>query len=128
MKPLSETLTELGIAFSFPIEINDAKGNETYYEGSDGFWCRCEYDSKGNETYYEGSDGFWGKREYNSKGNETYFEDSTGFWCKREHDSKGNVTFYENSKGVKEGTPKSAKTCEGKVIEVDGIKYKLTAL
>lgn len=65
MKLLSETLTELGIAFSFPIKINDANGNETY---------------------------------------------------------------YENSKGVKRGTPKSAKTCEGKVVEVDGIKYKLTAL
>ena len=29
---------------------------------------------------------------------------------------------------VEEGTPRSAKTCEGKVVEVDGIKYKLTAL
>ena len=65
MKPLSETLTELGIAFTFPIEINDAKGNWTYYERSDGY---------------------------------------------------------------KKGTPRSAKTCEGKVVEVDGIKYKLKAL
>ena len=65
MKPLSETLTELGIAFSFPIEIEDANGHETYYEDSD---------------------------------------------------------------GLKAGTPKSAKTCEGKVVEVDGIKYELKAL
>ena len=28
MKLLSETLTELGIAFTFPIEIKDANGNE----------------------------------------------------------------------------------------------------
>jgi len=37
------------------------------------------------------------------------------------------VTYYEDSNGVKKGTPHSVKTCEGKVIEVDGIKYKLTA-
>jgi len=32
MKPLSETYKELGIDFSFPIEIKDAKGNVTYFE------------------------------------------------------------------------------------------------
>jgi hypothetical protein len=36
MKKLSETYKELGIAFTFPIEIKDANGNETYYEDSDG--------------------------------------------------------------------------------------------
>ena len=86
MKPLSETLTELGIAFTFPIEIKDAKGDETYRETSNGYWQRCERDADGNDTY------------------------------------------YENSRGIKRGTPKSSKTCNGKVIEVDGIKYKLTAL
>lgn len=108
MKPLSETLTELGIAFSFPIKINDAKGNETYHEDSDGFWCRWERDAKGKVTYYENSKGYWHRYEYDAKGNQTYFERSDGI--------------------IKEGTPKSAKTCEGKVVEVDGIKYKLTAL
>jgi len=37
------------------------------------------------------------------------------------------VTYFEDWEGLKRGTPKSAKTCEGKVVEVDGIKYKLTA-
>lgn len=78
MKPLSETLTELGIAFSFPIEIKDANGRVTYYENSEDYWHKCEYDARGYETY------------------------------------------YENINGVKRGTPKSAKTCEGKVVEVDG--------
>jgi len=86
MKKLSETLTELGIGFSFPIKIWNVNGYQTYYEDSDGYWDRYEYDDNGNRTY---------------------FEDSNGF---------------------KRGTPKSAKTCEGKVVEVDGIKYKLTAL
>jgi hypothetical protein len=86
MKKLSETLTELGIAFSFPIHIKDDKWNETYWEASDGYWSRWE------------------------------------------RDANGKVTYFENSGGLKRGTPKSSKTCEGKVIEVDGIKYKLTAL
>jgi len=107
MKLLSETYKELGIAFSFPIEIKDAKGNETYYENSDGFWQRCERDANGNVTYYE---------------------DSTGFWYRYERDANGTETYYEDSEDVKKGTPKSAKTCEGKVIEVDGLKYKLKAL
>jgi len=86
MKPLSETYKELGIAFVFPIEIKDAIGNETYYEGSKGYWQRCECDANGTATY------------------------------------------FENSDGSKRGTPKSSKTCEGKVIEVDGIKYELRSL
>ena len=85
MKTLSELYKELGIDFTFPIEIKDANGNVTYREDSDGFWVKREYDANGNKTYYEDSDGY------------------------------------------KKGTPRSAKTCDGKVIEVDGVKYKLTA-
>jgi hypothetical protein len=128
MKPLSETYKELGIAFTFPIKINDANGNRTYREDSDGFWYRCEYDANGNETYYEDSEGFWARYERDDNGNMTYYEDSTDYWARYERDASGNETYYENSLGVKRGTPKSAKTCEGKVVEVDGIKYKLTAL
>jgi hypothetical protein len=106
MKKLSDTYKKLGIGFTFPIEIEDAKGCKTYYEDSDDFWYKREYDSKGNETYYEDSDGFWYKREY---------------------DANGNKTYYENSDGYKEGTPRS-QSCAGKVIEVDGKKYKLTEL
>ena len=86
MKKLSEIYKELGIAFSFPIKIKDANGKLTYYEGSNDFWERWEYDAN------------------------------------------GKVTYFENSNGAKWGTPKSAKTCEGKVVKVDGIKYKLKAL
>jgi len=89
MKKLSETLTEMGIAFSFPIEIKEANDRVNYYEDSDDFWYRYEYDANRRRTY------------------------------------------YEDSNGKKRGTPrsaKSAKTREGKVVEVDGIKYKLKAL
>ena len=84
MKKLSETYKELGIAFTFPIEIKDENGNETYFENMGGFWYRCEYDKDGNQTY------------------------------------------YENSYGTKRGTKRSS--CSGKVIEIDGKKYKLTEL
>jgi len=85
MKKLSETLTELGIAFTFPIRIEDANGNWTYYE-----------DSKG--------------------------------WEKYEFDDNVKRTYFENSNGIKEGTSRSDKTLEGKVVEVDGVKYELKAL
>jgi hypothetical protein len=86
MKKLSEIYKELGIAFSFPIEINDANGYETYYEASYGYWCRWEYDDKGHETY---------------------FEDSSDFWYRCERDADGNMTYYEDSDGLKTGTPES---------------------
>jgi YD repeat-containing protein len=128
MKKLSETYKELGIAFSFPIKIKDANGKQTYYEESNGFWRKYEYNADGNETYYENSTGYWHKYEYNADGNETCCENSTGYWHKSEYDADGNETYYETSTGYKRGTPKSARTCEGKVVEVDGIKYKLKAL
>jgi len=106
MKKLSDTYKELGIDFAFPIEIEDAKGNVTYYENSDSYWEKFEYDAKGNETYYETSNDFWSKREY---------------------DSDGNLTYCETSVGYKGGTPRS-QSCAGKVVEVDGKKYKLTEL
>ena len=127
MKKLSETYKELGIDFSSPIEIKDAKGNKTYYEDSDGYWRKREYNANGKETYYQNSRGYWWKNEYDANGNETYYETSTGYWSKRECDAKGKETYFEDSDGCKEGTPLS-QSCDGKVIEVDGKKYKLTEL
>ena len=103
--PLSKTYKELKIAFTFPIEHEDEDGNRTYRENSDGFWYHREYDKDGNETYYENTDGDWRRREYDKNGNQTYFE---------------------NSNGYKEGT--KCDSCSGKVIEVDGKKYKLMEL
>ena len=78
MKKLSETYKELGIAFTFPIEIKDGGGKKTYFENSDGFCEHIEYDEKGNSTYFENSDGFWASYEYDENGKETYCEDSDG--------------------------------------------------
>jgi len=148
MKKLSDTYKELGIDFTFPIEIKNAEGNQTYFEDSSGYWWKREYNANGRTTYYEDSDGYWRKRKYNAKGKETYFGDSYDYWRKREYDAKGNQTYFEGSNGSwrkceydangkqtyfedsydrREGTPRS-QSCEGKVIEVDGKKYKLTEL
>ena len=52
-----------------------------------------------------------------------YWETSNGIWEKREYDSKGNQIYFENSNGeIEDNRPKS---CEGKVVEIDGEKYKL---
>jgi len=47
---------ELGIT-EFPFEIKDKNGKEIYYENSDGYWSKREFDSKGREIYFEDSDG-----------------------------------------------------------------------
>ena len=91
---------------SYPFEIYDANGNETYTEDSNGYWWKYEYDADGNETYFEASRGYWQKREYDSNGNETYYEDSNGI-----------------ARGSKQN-----QSCEGKVVEIDGKKYELKEL
>jgi len=107
MKPLSETLTELGIDCTGTIEIRDANGNLTYYEDIDG-WSKWEFDAKGNETYWGDSDDNWVRTERDANGNETCREtkNSDDYWSKWERHSKGNETYYENSDGLKIGTPR----------------------
>ena len=128
MKKLSETLTELGIGFTFPIRIWDANGYQTYYEDSNGYWDRYEWDGNGRATHYEDSDGYWRRHEYDANGNETYCKNSHNYSYRCQYDDNDNRNYFEDSNGLREGTPRSAKTCEGKVVEVDGIKYKLKAL
>ena len=83
-------------------------------------------DKNGNRIYCEDSDGYWYKSEYDSNGNCIYCEYSNGYWSKSEYDSNGNCTYWENSDGeIEDNRPKG---CEGKVVEIDGKKYKLTEL
>jgi hypothetical protein len=83
-------------------------------------------DKNGNQIYYEDSNRFWYKKEYNSNGNVIYCEYSYGYWYKCEYDSNGNEIYYEDSDGkIVDNRPKSY---EGNVVEIDGKKYKLTEL
>ena len=64
---------------------------------------------------------------YNDNGNIIYFEDSKGFWLKREFDSNNNQIYFEDSDGyIIDNRPKTS--CSGKVIEIEGKKYKLTEI
>ncbi len=108
------------------LSLFDSNGNQTYFENSDGYWSKREYNSNGKETYYENSDGYWVKSEYNSNGNRTYYENSEGYWYKFEFDSNGKETYSEDSKGtVRDNRPKP--NCGGKTVTVDGIEYELKA-
>jgi hypothetical protein len=90
----------------FPFAIKDKNGKEIYFERRNGYWIKTEFDSNGKEIYYEDSFGYWYKKEFDSNGNETYFEDSDG--------------------EVRDNRLKP--TCEGKVVEIDGKKYKLIGI
>ncbi len=59
-------------------------------------------------------------------GNQIYWEDYDGFWCKTEYDSNGNEKYWEDSNGF--SIDNRPKGCEGRVVEIDGKKYKLTEL
>ena len=52
------------------------------------------YDENGKKVYYENSNGFWCKSEYED-GKEVYYEDSKGDWCKIED---GKKIKYEDCK------------------------------
>lgn len=93
----------------FPFEIKDNNDELIYFE-----------------DYY----GYWWKHEYNKDGNLTYTEDSNGIWEKTEYDEEGNMSYHESSKGgvMLDNRPKPKTTCEDRVIEIDGKKYKLTEI
>jgi len=39
------------------LDIKDKNGNVVYFENSDGYWGKSEFDSQGNRIYFENSDG-----------------------------------------------------------------------
>jgi len=96
---MSKTIAQQLNIKEFPFEIKDKKGKQIYYENSDGYWIKREFDQNGNQIYYEYSTGYWSKREYDQNGNQIYYEDSTGFWVKREYGQNGNQIYYEYSTG-----------------------------
>ena len=107
--------------------LYDTDGKEIYFEDSDGDWCKQEFDVNGNEIYFERSYGDWCKQEFDVNGNEIHHENSNRYWVKRDYDSNGNIIYLENSTGyIVDNRPKTS--CNGKVVEIDGKKYKLTEL
>ena len=85
------------------LEIKDKNGNQIYWENSVRYWAKWERDSQGRPIYFENTNGYWAKCEYDSQGDEIYYEDSAG--------------------EIRDNRP---KPCENKIVEIEGVKYKLT--
>ena len=95
-----QTIAQFLKVKTFPFSIKDEKGNQIYFENSDGYWCKREYDEQGNLIYLENSDGCWTKHKYDDQGNRIYFENSYGYWTKHEYDDQCNRIYFENSNGI----------------------------
>ena len=76
-----------------------------------------EYDSNGNEIHYKNSNGYEYWYDYDSKGNLIHYKNSNR--CETWYDSNGNKITKKEFDELKSG-------CDGKIIEVDGKKYRLT--
>ena len=81
----------------FPFDIKDKNDNVIYWENSNGYWEKNEYDSHDNLIRFEDSTGYWGKSEHDVDGKEIYYENSKGRSRKYEYDTNGKVMYYENS-------------------------------
>ena len=118
---MNKTIAQQLNITDFPFTVEDKDGNRVYWEDSDGWWEKREfddandlvysedsdgvfekhrYDDYGNQIYFERSTGYWEKRKFDAKGNEVYFEDSIGYWEKRKLDAKGNEVYHEDSDGT----------------------------
>ncbi len=75
---MSKTIAQQLKISEFPFIIKDKNGKEIYYERSNGYWEKSEYDQNGNRIYFEDSYGYWSKRQYDQNGKEIYFENSYG--------------------------------------------------
>ena len=103
---------------NFPFKMYDEKGNEIYWETSNGFWYKYKrtYNEKGNSIYLENSDGNWIKYKYDEKGNEIYYENSDGYWQKKEYDEKGNLIYLETSNDELKQPTLTQKEIIGEII------------
>ena len=54
---MNKTIAQQLNVKEFPFEIKDKKGNTIYFEISNGYWSKREYDQNGNTIYYEDSEG-----------------------------------------------------------------------
>ena len=115
----------LGIK-TFPFEIKNDQGKTIYFENSNGYWRKREYDANGNCIYSETSDGGWTKREYNANGNQTRFEMSTGYWETIEYDANGNQIYSKDSYGyIVDNRPKQVELTLAEIAEKLNIPIEL---
>ena len=96
-----------------------------YWDLSNGFWEKRDYDDKGNLIYCECSDDSWFKLEYDANDNPSYSEHSDGYWYKYDRDSSGDVIYMEDSR---DGVTIDKRSCSDIVFidEQTGKKFKMT--
>jgi hypothetical protein len=83
--------------------VTDSQGNEIYFENSNGFWRKREFDDQGNGVYYEDGGGYWWKKEFNERGYQVYYEDSCGIVIDDRPKRKVTIELTEDQlKKVKE--------------------------
>jgi hypothetical protein len=126
---MKETIAQFLKVKTFPFTIKNENGNIIYWEDSNGYWSKHEYNSNGKEIYYENSNGSWMKREFDLNKKEIYWETSCGVWIKREFDLNGNRIYYEDSNGIfEDNRPKVEITLEEiaklKGVDVSQIRIK----
>ena len=110
----------------FPFEIKDKNDKQIYFEDSNGYWRKFEYDQNGKIIYYGNSTGFWYKYEYDQNGNRIYYENSNGYWCKYEYDQNGKIIYIEDSNGyIKDNRPKVVELTLDEIAEKLNIDVNL---
>ena len=122
---MKETIAQLLKIKDFPFSIEDKNNREIYYENSDGYWSKTEYDQNDKLIYFEDSDGYWIKTEYDQNRKEIYYENSNGFWAKSERDQDGNIIYYEDSSGtINDRRPKIIELSLQEVADKFGLNVK----
>ncbi len=74
MKTIAEQLN----VTDFPFRIKDRNNNQIYFEDSNGYWWKREFDGNNNVIYFENSKDYWIKQEFDKNNNEIYWENSYG--------------------------------------------------
>ena len=97
---------------NFPFMIKDNKGNCIYFEESDDYWMKNEFDQNNNLIYNADSKNYWYKCEYNHNNHVIFWENSDNVWFKYEVNEKGEWLYMENSRG------ESSDFRKEKVIEI----------
>ena len=76
IKELTKLSNGKELDIEYPIKLYDKDGKQVYFEDSDGYCWKREYDD-GKQVYFEASNGYWWKYEYKD-GKHVYFENSNG--------------------------------------------------
>ena len=81
-------------------EWYDKRGNCVHTIYSDETWDWSEFNELDQEIYFEASEGWWEKYEYDLSGNKIREINNQGGWTKWEYDDAGNLISSEDSDGT----------------------------